>query len=108
MGCVGLTTVEKQLQNSAELLNSQCPKQLDEITILEEVVASGKTLTHRYTLVGLSDEKILQMKDLLQQESFRQLRSDRGTSTLLEAGATIYLQYWNDNSKLLLTFELRN
>lgn len=99
-------SVEQQLVQLSQDLNKSCPEMMDEYTRLDATVASGKTLSFRYTIVDVEDEEILEAKDEIEQLCRDTVGTKAGARKMLDLGATLRYSYRNSDGKELFEYSI--
>jgi hypothetical protein len=87
-------------------INKNCPIVLDKFTRIDTTVAGDRELYYMYTVMGMTDEDAMKLKDDLKIHTTEQARSNSETKKLLDRGIILKYTYSNMQGKVLFEYNV--
>ncbi len=99
-------SLEESLKISAEVMNKTLPVLIDAELRHDKVVAKGKSLIFKYTLVNFTKEEMPaeKLKTLMEEDTKNGVCSDKDSQMMLKKGMTLVYDYAGKNKQHITKF----
>jgi hypothetical protein len=99
-------SLEESLKISAEVMNKSLPVMIDAELRHDKVMAEGKKLIFKYTLVHFTKEEMSahKLKSLMEEDTKKEVCSDKDSQMILKKGLTMVYDYSDKNKQYIAKF----